>query len=175
MSVLETKAVGWMGDMGKFGLDCDVDEFTVKSLKTETGWKWSSAWYVKSPNICPSLCSLSQGIWRCCYPLETGKEGLSLASIWEQTHWSFSERHNPAAVVFRCATMCHGAFSVAPNWLTFGFKGTKFNSTQPTCSLVPQLRLKEQPKLGRIHTAGSSWLVRLKLSWGQIWNVTHGQ
>ena len=39
-------------------------------------------------------------------------------------------------------------------------------TTQPTCSLGLRHRYKEQPKPGRIHTAGSSWLVKLKLIWG---------
>lgn len=57
-------------------------------------------------------------------------------------------------------TICASVFAAVPNWQTFRFKGTKFKSEQPTCSLglkmVPRHSLEEQPKPGRIHTAGSS-------------------
>lgn len=57
-------------------------------------------------------------------------------------------------------TICSSVFAAVPNWLTFRFKGTKFKSVQPTCSLGLKMVLRhslvEQPKPGRIHTAGSS-------------------
>lgn len=44
-----------------------------------------------------------------------------------------------------------------------------YSSLEQRVKMELRYSLKEQPKPGRTHSAGSSWLVKLKLSWGQIW------